>query len=1083
MARITLLNEEPSKADLFDCNSHENVAKAMASFLKEENAPLLGLSGDLGSGKSTVLKLLEKELASNDLHFIYFDIEQYQYGSTKRALIELVYSELKGLNKRKCSKLAELRDQATGNWFKYKKQTKSELSGWVVLFIISVLFSSQSIGSFIKSIETGHFRSIGFWINLIILSSPALIAIAAMLSGKKLGDLVKRNSLDTIDEKILVTKEIGPIELKQAFSGFMEYIPEGKKIIIVFDNLDRVSMEKAKEVWADLELLANIAKNSTNNQQDRLKIILPFSPLHVAKSIINSKSDSSIGDEFIAKRLPVCFRVPQASTAGWKKMFLTLWSEALGDNNDCANETILLIERWQNTQKYTITPRFIKRLINDISISTLSLSFKSKIKNTSISYYLISNRYCALSLYQIIGSSDATESSKDYHDILEKSQHQMDRYYGDRETWVDQVLCLHYLVEPKYAKAELLNTPIEQAIETNNVSGLVDKIGIYGFKEALIHAIEKRSIIPLIKFYYSFLELEKDINKLSQVIELRVYKLIPASSNENVDKFVDQELLESFSKAKELNQKIIAFVMNKIESAFIDIITSDQSKDTFETTSSVNLKDIDNSLQIINGFCELSSKDLLTKNIHSVSPESIMKYFISNDGSDRFQNLPLKEIISSNKLFSLIDISIKSDEKEWLILNRLSQAISLGSQELQSIREDGRYEAYIGLSSYTNLKQHIPITDVNLTRCYPFSKSWSHTNLINQFYILIGKLPDQESKDEMTAQLFCQLLSSTVFKEQNKIQQISQHLQSNGNYHKYLKIYISYIPSFSQVCQSFCIDFYKNNSHYTDEVLNKIKNNQIEIDTRQLISSDYSNLRKAYKLAEISSIFKSNSIFDEITSYDVDSIDESLLDDILSDSILQEIKASIIGSFLNQELNFDEWADFITNPHTNYQKVINELVGSDHKLENSSFRKFLANYYEDYELDLTKNMVITDMIEIMKREDQQTISRVFRNLLNRNDIDIKIKVQIILDCSKVLHLEINPEGVISIIDYIENSSSIDKKHVYLWLDQKISQNDVDIWNSNQLTALNSVYDKNIELFPETEKADIFSHLTSKGNST
>jgi hypothetical protein len=176
-----------------------------------------------------------------------------------------------------------------------------------------------------------------------------------------IGDIFKRNSKDTITEKLQVTREVSSSELKIAFQNITSIIPKNRCIILIIDNLDRVDKQKVREVWSDLEIFTSFGGNN-------LRIIVPFSEKHVATAL--SDNDSTDGSEFILKRLPVKFRTPPVVSAGWRVPFKLYWDYTLKNHNGmelCAE----LIDIWVAPKKQ-ITPRFLKSHINEIATALSS---------------------------------------------------------------------------------------------------------------------------------------------------------------------------------------------------------------------------------------------------------------------------------------------------------------------------------------------------------------------------------------------------------------------------------------------------------------------------------------------------------------------------------------------------------------------------------------------------------------------------------------------------------------------------------------------------------------------------------------
>uniref|UniRef100_UPI003D6F21D2 P-loop NTPase fold protein n=1 Tax=Enterobacter mori TaxID=539813 RepID=UPI003D6F21D2 len=141
-----LHTESPSTEDIIDGNSHNNISLKIANTLMRDDVNIVGINGPLGSGKSTVIKLLEKNLPNGNFHFINFDAELYQQGSTKKALITKIYDGLEpNIPNSLKPNLREFKDNALGNNVTYKKTQDSEISTWAILFLFSLFICKQSI--------------------------------------------------------------------------------------------------------------------------------------------------------------------------------------------------------------------------------------------------------------------------------------------------------------------------------------------------------------------------------------------------------------------------------------------------------------------------------------------------------------------------------------------------------------------------------------------------------------------------------------------------------------------------------------------------------------------------------------------------------------------------------------------------------------------------------------------------------------------------------------------------------------------------------------------------------------------------
>ncbi|KEY56453.1 P-loop NTPase fold protein [Serratia sp. DD3] len=490
---LKLQKESPSDNDLFEGQQHHNVALKMSEVIINEDIKIIGLEGCLGSGKSTIIHFIKKNLKESNFRFIEFDAEIYHFGTTKKALIDLIYRGLKetpGVDKKE---LQDHRDSALGNTLRYTRHQKSKISFWTIAFLLSSILSIQSLRYFLNDINklfTGSTMS--FWlflIEVVCLLSPFMVLGAFKLCGKRsedftVSDILKKNSEDTITEKMLISREVGTLELYTALNGFIQCLPTDVRFILIIDNLDRINSGKVKELWSDMELISATAG-------EKLKIVLPYSAEHVSKSL---SEDSGEGREFISKRIPVNFLVPPILSAGWRHGFATLWSETLADPvPEACYEVAELLERFLPQNHKQITPRFMKKMINDIKITSLTLPAQAN-HHVLIAFYLLLVRYAGHPFTNLMldYQEGTLNELKGLHGLSDtfcakmlKTQAQFARlYHYDHSQWREYLLCIHYQTHAALAKSELLDEPLRAALNNTDLAAFMALYGIFGFENA-----------------------------------------------------------------------------------------------------------------------------------------------------------------------------------------------------------------------------------------------------------------------------------------------------------------------------------------------------------------------------------------------------------------------------------------------------------------------------------------------------------------------------------------------------------------------------------------------------------------------
>jgi len=353
-----------------------------------------------------------------------------------------------------------------------------------------ILRPLRSIRSLLESGLSKYEPSIKPTITVLAGLSPLFVSACIKLFDLKitLGDLFKRNGIDSINETFDVTREVGSLELKKALDVFVESIPENKTIILVIDNIDRVEADKVKEIWSDLSIISTLSGQ-------RLRVIVPFSEIHIAKALSDEGDKTlSSGREYIIKRLPLIFRAPPVITAGWREQFYRYWDESIGHISGKLS-VAELIDIWKPIIS-PITPRLLKRLINDIGSSHVSCP-ESQIDGLSCAvYHIVYKRMRpSLTINQLLSESsillegkttdnqeeDTHNDQKAIDSRLSETFKLLNRVFTTRDLWAGQLACLHFQTNLEIARSELLVEPIRSAMNGKDAEAILSLSEVIGF--------------------------------------------------------------------------------------------------------------------------------------------------------------------------------------------------------------------------------------------------------------------------------------------------------------------------------------------------------------------------------------------------------------------------------------------------------------------------------------------------------------------------------------------------------------------------------------------------------------------------
>lgn len=529
MNNLIFQNESPSGVDVFKGESHDRVAQAMHDYIKNTgNHRVIGLDGEFGSGKSSILQMLEKKIVKGKSRskLWVFDCEQNYQGSIKSNFIEELTENvivlLKELGREKEIPDVETnRDIALGRHYSYTKDTRSHISIWAVLLIASGVLAPTFIRDYL--IQLRGDLPLAPWLHMLYLSActaPGLILLFAYLASRReknpkkrwnLASLLKGSSDDRITETVEVSKEVSPHDLKRALRNHLHAVKD-HHIILVIDNLDRLPRDVLRSVWSDLEIFTSVTG------QENLSVIVPFCSTKVSKYLNGESEQTYDSKDFIAKKFPVVFRTPPIITSGWKDAFRKLWAESFGVSEMSeADACSVILQRHSPMAAGLVTPRLQKRFINDIATTLLVTADKPSV--VCIAAYLAICKYNGVAIETMLKDPDAPKVEQEAATATElgdpvaqaltpnidKTKRTLKALLGqDMKTgWPIQILQIHFQTSTDIAIAELIDQPLEDAIDSLDGKRLAALIPYFGFKDSFIRRLEGQvSVSSLVKTLY-----------------------------------------------------------------------------------------------------------------------------------------------------------------------------------------------------------------------------------------------------------------------------------------------------------------------------------------------------------------------------------------------------------------------------------------------------------------------------------------------------------------------------------------------------------------------------------------------------
>ncbi|WP_018925166.1 P-loop NTPase fold protein [Pseudomonas umsongensis] len=509
MSNLNFQSEHPALEDVFPGGSHDKVATAISDYLLgADNSQVIGLDGEFGSGKSSILKMVEQKLEKGNPNYKvwFFDCEQNYQGSIKSNFIELFTEELLssvGSNKATREVLTSSRDKALGRHYTYTKNTISRVSVWALLLIVALFFCSSSFKElFTLSRSTTPVPLWLYFLHGFSLLSPGLILGAAYLKLKdtevngepwSIWHLFKGGTDDTVTEKIRISKDVTPLDLKRTLTSQLSLLGD-RHYVVVLDNLDRLPKDSLRAVWSDLEIFtwASEAKNLT--------VIVPFCSNKVAKYLGSDQDGTYDSRDFIAKKFPIVFRSPPVIASGWKTGFQKLWESTYpAEHHALADKCAQLLQRHSPMMGRLVTPRLQKRFINDIATASLILGDSANL--VCIAAHLLLCKYTEHPLAEVIRVGGLSEiygknfEDGELKDLAATQQLLTDTVGTNMHTgWQIQFLQIHFLTSSDIAIAELIDEPLAEAIASDDAEKFKSLVSMFGFWDAFKRYVAKNQL-------------------------------------------------------------------------------------------------------------------------------------------------------------------------------------------------------------------------------------------------------------------------------------------------------------------------------------------------------------------------------------------------------------------------------------------------------------------------------------------------------------------------------------------------------------------------------------------------------------
>lgn len=412
--RVHLVVDEPAAADHF--GPHGNIASAIATLIEsEDGGRTIGLTGSYGSGKSTIVRILQSKWREKTRQVWVFDAWSHEGDPLRRtfldSLTEHVIERTGWLNHAAKEdwkeKLEELRHPET-----VTTTHEGRRYSWLGLTMgLLLLLAPISLAALTAALRNNAVLQIGWptnptaWAATILLLPASIYVLAAgglliynyatrrdvkqalQSTRDGLGDLLQKEGKKTTTSTV-AAKDQTSLEFERHFVGLMnDSLKDDRRLIIVIDNLDRVEAEQAQRVWSTLRSFLDPGASAQSAAwAKRLWVIMPYDERAIRR--LWHDEEGAVARSALEKSVQVRFNVPEAMDHDWESYLAQKLLEALPDHSEGEIRGVCRVVAAAYEEQARIpTPREIVTLVNDLA--TLHLQHGHEVDLPVQSFYVL----------------------------------------------------------------------------------------------------------------------------------------------------------------------------------------------------------------------------------------------------------------------------------------------------------------------------------------------------------------------------------------------------------------------------------------------------------------------------------------------------------------------------------------------------------------------------------------------------------------------------------------------------------------------------------------------------------------------
>lgn len=401
------LSDEPINLDSNQFAIHKVISDAIYSeiFRKHPSSNhRIALIGDWGTGKSTIVSFLENKIYINQNSVCYFSYDLWSHSGDllRRNFLKELYLCINNkldINQKNDQRWINLKSRIFSSSNTTLSIEKNDFSPFFSIITLLCL-SYATFSCILNAIGALPWCSdyLRQFIPLITLFLTLIAATRFYYIYIK-NDSIESDSIynlmhslvssatskpDVKTTKVTQSDFLGSISYEQYLIELLElsktFLGNSFKLIVVLDNLDRLSEQNINDAWNSIQIFAN-QMDRYSNERIESWLILPISN----KTIKSIDSDQDYIDGKLSKLFTIRYEIPVPIRSEWKSSILDNISKAFPNAEPQTSQYLFSVLNSINLVSSSRRPRENKLLINEIvSLSRLH----PKLSLESIAVYL-----------------------------------------------------------------------------------------------------------------------------------------------------------------------------------------------------------------------------------------------------------------------------------------------------------------------------------------------------------------------------------------------------------------------------------------------------------------------------------------------------------------------------------------------------------------------------------------------------------------------------------------------------------------------------------------------------------------------